>query len=506
MSLAPAPAIRVRAANEQPIRDEGRHVVYWMIANRRARSSWALQHALALAADLGKPLVVLEALRVGYRWASPRVHRFVMDGMADNRAAFAAAGVLHHAWLEREPGEGKGLLARWARDACAVVTDTYPGYFLPRMVAAAATRLPCALIEVDSVGLIPLAAPERDFARAVDFRRWIQKHGRRWVDPLAFPVVDPLQAASDAVRGAALPAEIAERWPQAADDVLQARYDEPASRDFLAALPLDHEVGAVGTRGGAAQAAEQLRSFVQARLGRYHEARNTPAESAASGLSPWLHFGHISAFEVVDAIYRDAGWSPSALADKANGSRRGWWGMPEPHESFLDEMITWRELGQGQSFREGADYERWVGLPAWARATLAEHADDERPERYSRAELESARTGDALWNAAQLELRLTGHMHNYLRMLWGKKVLQWSATPQEAFETLVELNNRWALDGRDPNSWAGIGWVFGRFDRAWGPERPIFGKIRYMTSENTARKLRTGAYVARWHEAAGRTP
>ena len=166
-------------------------------------------------------------------------------------------------------------------------------------------------------------------------------------------------------------------------------------------------------------------------------------------------------------------------------------------ESFLDEAITWRELGLNFCSKR-ADYDRYESLPLWARQTLEEHAADPRAQVYSLAELESAATHDELWNAAQRELLRTGRMHNYLRMLWGKKILEWSATPRAALEVMIELNNKYALDGRDPNSYSGIFWCLGRYDRAWGPERAIYGKVRYMTSQNTARKFAVDGYLARF--------
>jgi deoxyribodipyrimidine photo-lyase len=163
-------------------------------------------------------------------------------------------------------------------------------------------------------------------------------------------------------------------------------------------------------------------------------------------------------------------------------------------ESFLDELVTWRELGFNMCWQR-PDYDQYESLPAWAQQTLEEHSSDLRPVVYTLDQLQSATTHDALWNAAQTQLVTEGRMHNYLRMLWGKKILEWSATPRDALASMIELNNRFAVDGRNPNSYSGIFWVLGRYDRAWGPERPIFGKIRYMTSENTARKLKLSNYL-----------
>ena len=228
-----------------------------------------------------------------------------------------------------------------------------------------------------------------------------------------------------------------------------------------------------------------------------------PDRDGASGLSPYLHFGHTSSHEVFRSLADAEGWSMGAMSARRDGDRAGFWGIPAPAEAFLDQLITWRELGfNACTYRD--DYDRYESLPEWSRQTLEEHATDPRPEQYSLMELEGAETCDRLWNAAQTELVREGRMHNYLRMLWGKKIFEWSPSPREALERMIQLNNKYALDGRDPNSYSGIFWVLGRYDRAWGPRRPIFGTVRYMSSTNTARKLHVREYVERY--APGRGP
>jgi deoxyribodipyrimidine photo-lyase len=264
----------------------------------------------------------------------------------------------------------------------------------------------------------------------------------------------------------------------------------------LARLAID-DLAAAPMRGGATAADTTLRGFLARRLSRYHEDRSHPDDDASSGLSPWLHFGHLSAHEVAWAVLDGEGWTPGRVNAAAVGNRAGFWGLSAPAESFLDELLTWRELGHGYC-HWAPDYAEFGTLPDWALATLAKHAPDRRPVVYDLATLDEARTGDPVWNAAQRQLRVEGRMHNYLRMLWGKKVLEWSPTPADAWERLIHLNNRYAVDGRDPNSYSGIAWTFGRFDRAWGPERPIYGTVRYMTSDNTVRKLRMKSWLARW--------
>ena len=174
--------------------------------------------------------------------------------------------------------------------------------------------------------------------------------------------------------------------------------------------------------------------------------------------------------------------------------------MSASTEAFIDQLVTWRELGQGYCHYE-EDYQSYESLPAWALETLEYHSTDRRPWLYSYEDFEAAATHDEIWNAAQRQLVEEGTLHNYLRMLWGKKILEWSAHPREALDTMIELNNRYALDGRDPNSWSGIMWVMGRFDRGW-PERPVFGKVRSMSSDSTRRKVKLTEYLSRWGEQA----
>jgi deoxyribodipyrimidine photo-lyase len=493
LSTLAIPEPRVRVLGDRPLRD-GAYVLYWMVAQRRTRHSFGIQHAAWQAARCGKPLLVFEALRVDYPHASDRLHHFVLDGMADNAVSLAAAGVRYLPYVERSVGAGRGLLAALTDRACVVISDEYPCGFIPRMQAAAASRISARIELVDGNGIIPLRAPGSAFTSAHSLRRFIQRDGHPHL--LTRPLADPL-AKLDVTGKARLPADIARRWPSAT----AAELDH--ARAFVARLPIDHAVARAPVRGGSVAAAARLRKFIAQNLSSYADSRNHPDQDVTSGLSPYLHFGQLGAHEVVAAVLAHECWDPSKLGDYRDtlGARAGWWGVSGSAEAFLDQVVTWRELGYQHCWYTPNHLDS-SSLPAWARATLDVHRRDVRPELYSLPELERAQTADPVWNASQRQLVVEGRIHNYLRMLWGKKLLEWSATPEQALERMILLNDKYALDGRDPNSYSGIFWVLGRFDRAWGPERPIFGKVRYMSSASTRRKLRLDAYLRRWQAPA----
>ncbi len=471
------PESRILRCNSGTVSRHGRYVLYWMIAQRRLGYNFALQRAAELARELNKPLLVLEALRCGYPWACDRIHRFIIDGMAEREGTPG-----YWPYIEPVPDAGKGLLVALSKSACAVVTDAYPCFFLPHMVRTAGQKLEVILEAVDSSGLLPLSLSDRTWPSAYAFRRFMQKNLKACLaqTPLAHPM-ELAKAAGESLIDDKLP----RHWPRA--QLRRVRLEE---------LPIDHSV-APTLQGGSTPASARLQRFLRTGLGRYTEGRNEIDDNPASGLSPYLHFGQIGTHEVLERLARTEGWEPSRLGQRATGKRAGFWGMSEGAEAFLDQIVTWRELGYHFCTRE-EHYDRFQSLPLWAQKTLTEHASDERKTLYNLAEFDSASTHDPLWNAAQRQLRRDGVMHNYLRMLWGKKILEWTASPQEALQVMIELNNRYALDGRDPNSYSGIFWCLGRFDRPWGPTRPVFGSVRYMSSESTARKIDVRSYLARY--------
>ncbi|QDU75294.1 deoxyribodipyrimidine photolyase [Bremerella volcania] len=484
--------LRISDINDAPVNEEGKYVLYWMIANRRTEYNFSLQRAAWWADKLKKPLIVFEALRVGYQWASDRLHTFVLRGMLDNLNALSDGPVVYYPYVEPKKDAAKGLLKALGKEACVVVTDDFPCFFLPRMVKAVGKKLDVKLEAIDSNGLLPMRAADRDFPRAYSLRRFLQKELPPHLEVV--PNANPLAKKSFPATNHKLIANVIQKWPSIDKRTLES----PA--DFISSLPIDHEVGPVDTCGGSVAARKQMKWFLKEGLPRYAEQRNDVESECVSQLSPYLHFGHLSVHEVFHELTQQEKWEPSQLSKKVTGSREGWWNMSSNAESFLDEIITWRELGYNMChLRE--DYDQYSSLPDWAQQTLADHKDDKREHVYTLEQFEKAQTHDELWNAAQRQLVRDGRIHNYLRMLWGKKVLHWTNTPEYAAQILIHLNNKYALDGRNPNSYSGIFWCLGRYDRAWGPEREIFGKIRYMTSDSAMRKLNLKGYMKEYSGA-----
>ncbi|GAB6167211.1 deoxyribodipyrimidine photolyase [Thermostilla marina] len=486
------PSSRRRIENDRPIRD-GAFVLYWMRTARRTSWNFALDHSLAHAEALGVPLCIVETVSL-HRWIGRRHVMFVAGAMTEHAAWAERYGVGYVPGVLRD--DRPELVTRLARKASLVVADL--GVLREDRCALKhlADDSPCRIESIDGLGLFPVAATPRAFPSAHGFRRFLQKSLR---DHL-LDAPNPSPTPHEGLPRWTAPTGDSLKLPKSAIEtgrmLLQAgRTNDPSllRKDFGAT---DEVVPATG---GIAAARCMLEAFLRDKLPKYAAGRNHPDDDATSGLSPWLHEGFLSPHEVFARLADNCGWSPDDLGKASRGSREGWWGMPESHEAFLDQLVTWRELGMNMCFHRD-DYDAYASLPDWARETLEAHAADPRPYSYSLEQFAAAGTHDPLWNAAQRQLRREGVIHNYLRMLWGKKILHWTPTPQDALAVMIALNNRYAIDGNDPNSYSGIFWVLGRYDRAWGPERPVFGKIRYVTSESAARKLRLRVYQDRYSE------
>lgn len=475
---------RVFERNEKKTNTEGDFVLYWMQINRRFQYNYALEYAVGWANKLGKPLLVYEGLGCDYPWASDRFHHFLMEGMEENLEYAKENNINYYSYLEDKSGAGNGLLYELAENACTVISDEFPVFIIQEHNEKVGPSLEVPYITVDSNGLIPLGLTVKAPYNAYFFRKIMQ---RNFVECFTNPPKkDPL-ADLENHSEVALGDDFLSKYP-AAEKKLKNR------KSFVSSLPINHDVGKIDLQGTRQAALGKLGQFIQYGLSKYDENRNDPDENAASGLSPWLHFGKISEYEIVDTVleHQPEGWNLDNITFN-KGSTGGFFNGDPNVDAFLDEVITWREVGFHFAHHE-PDYDQYETLPDWSLETLEEHKNDPREYIYELEEFAQSQTHDEIWNAAQTQLREEGIMQNYLRMLWGKKVLEWTPNPEIALAYLIELNNRYAIDGRDPNSYSGIFWIFGRFDRAW-QERPIYGKVRYMTSDSTRKKLKLKQYL-----------
>lgn len=443
-------AERMRRLNERPDRD-GAYVLYWMQQSQRASFNPALELAVGLANDRKLPLVVGFGLMDDYPEANARHYTFMLQGLREVASSLAERGI---AFVIRR-GAPDAVALELAEDAAAVICDA--GYLRHqrawRQRVGEASRCPVIRVEGDVVVPVGLVSTKAEYA-ARTIRPRILKHRERFLEPLA---ADPLVRDARSLN-------------------LASTVDLSDVAATVAALKLDHAVAPVARlTGGTGAARRRLAAFLDNDLAGYADGRNQPADWQCSFMSPYLHFGQISPVELALTVRAaDTG----ADADRA---------------SYLEELIVRRELAMNNAAYNPA-YDRYDGLPDWARRTLAEHAGDTRAHLYDIDTLAAAGTHDRYWNAAMREMTETGFMHNYMRMYWGKKILEWSPDPETAFRTTLSLNNRYFLDGRDANSYANVSWCFGLHDRAW-TERPVFGKIRYMNAAGLERKFDIGRYV-----------
>lgn len=418
------------ARNENEPNKEGEYVLYWMQINRRFQYNYALEYAVAWANKLGKPLLIYEGLSIEYPWACDRFHSFIMQGMKEN-LDFAHSNKLNYfSFVEPEIGAGKGLFYNLASKACAVISDEYPVFIIKKHNERVADKIDVPYITIDSNGIIPLGVTEKDPYSAYLFRKIMQKHFKEaFTSP---PKKDPIN-------------ELENRNEIKLSDEFLSQYEraDVVLNDIngsISQLDINHEVGTIEMDGTRKSALGKMGQFIGHNLLEYDDKRNHPDEKKTSGLSPWLHFGKISEYEIVKAVFehQPEGWSLDDLTPNG-GKNSGFFNGDENIESFLDEVITWREVGF--HFAHYVDnYDEFESLPNWAKKTMEEHANDKREYVYSLEEFEYSKTHDELWNAAQTQLREEGIIHNYLRMLWGKKVIEWTPNHRVALEYLIELN------------------------------------------------------------------
>ncbi|CAM4103911.1 deoxyribodipyrimidine photo-lyase [Corallococcus sp. ZKHCc1 1396] len=456
---------RIQVVKEVPFPSGQRDfVLYWCMVNHRWEENHALDVAIALGNHLGLPVVVYQALRPDYPYASDRLHAWALEGMADMAKGCAARGLPYWLELPRTTKEHVPRLAKLGRRAAAVVSDLFPTFIIPGHLRGAAKALQVPLIAVDASCVVPMQRIPAPQVGAYALRPKLRKLWPEYLErtlprrKVRAPGADlqPDFAVADAVK----------------------------ARAALHTFAVDHAVKPLDERGGRKAGLKALRAFLEERLDGYEEGRNDPGLGQQSNLSPYWHWGNLFPGEAARATIAAKGKDHPAV------------------QSFLEELLVRRELGFNYCFHTPGPRQLTVAsLPPWARETLSRHEKDPRPHLYSYEELEQGRTQDALWNASQKELRERGRIHNYLRMLWGKKILEWSATPQEALDRIHRLNDTYAVDGRDPASVSNFMWILGLHDRPF-QERAVIGKVRPMSSPRTAQKFDLGPYLARWGEPA----
>lgn len=447
----------------QPLNDGevcgGDYVLYWMQASQRAERNHALEHAVRRANELGLPLLAVFGLTDDYPEANLRHYAFMLEGLRDAAAALERRGIA----LAVRRGSPDEVALEAGESAAMIVTDR--GYLRPQRewrerVAREAGR---SVVQVESDVVVPVdLASDRREVGARTLRPRIRRHLDEFLVDLR---TTKLRNPSSGMEAGGL--------------------DLSDIGAVLDGMDLDRSVGPLSHlyRGGTSEAKKILRRFLREGLPGYAANRDQPQTDDVSHMSKYLHFGQISPVYV-------------ALRAMDSDAPR------EDVDAFLDELLVRRELSMN-FVRHTPDYDSYSCLPDWARETLEEHEPDAREHLYTREQLEGAQTHDEYWNAAMREMVHTGYMHNHMRMYWGKKILEWSESPEEAYATTLYLNNKYFLDGRDPNSFANVSWVFGQHDRGW-PERPVFGKVRYMSAGGLERKARPEEYVEKVRRRTGK--
>lgn len=450
---------RVRNLNIAPER-KGEYVLYWMQASQRIGCNHALTYAIRLANERKLPVLIGFGLTDDYPEANERHYAFMLEGLSELSERAEGLG-LGFALIKGAPDD---VAIQLSERAALVVTDCGYLKIQRQWREAAAKGMTCSLIEVETDAVVPVkVASDKEEYAARTIRPKIHRALPTYLEKL-----------------------VETRVKVPFEGRVEGAVDLEDVDDVLGSLDVDRSVERVDNYvGGEREAGRWLKTFIEEKLSSYDRDRNDPNLDGVSNLSPYLHFGQISPLDVALQI-----------KDAARGRSM------EDIDAFLEELIVRRELSINFCTFQPA-YDRYACLPDWAQQTLDRHRDDEREFVYSREKFEQAETHDPYWNAAQVEMVATGKMHNYMRMYWGKKIIEWSATPEEAFETALYLNNKYELDGRDVNSFTGVAWCFGKHDRPW-QEREIFGTVRYMNANGLKRKFDRDGYVRKIEEVSGR--
>jgi len=432
--------------------ESGKYVLYWMQQAQRIKYNHALCYAIEKANGIGLPLVVCFVLTPDFPEANLRHYVFMLEGIADVQKSLQKLGIVFVVKI----GSMTDSVLSIAKEAAWVVTDV--GYLRVQRQwrKQVSGKLRCPFTEIETDVTVPvMIASNKEEIGARTLRPRIMRQLDAYLDPVILPEYQRKKEPRPVQPSALIdPVKLAG----------QVAYDKNI-------LPVKNILG------GPAEAGDLLKRFISKKLARYHVLARDPTADCRSGLSAYLHFGQISPIHIV----REVRESEAPDAAKA---------------AFIDQAVIRRDLAVNFIFYNTA-YDQYEGAaPPWAKQTLDKHRIDKRPYVYSFEALEAGETHDPYWNAAQMEMMKTGAMHNYMRMYWGKKIIEWRRDPEEAYEAMLTLNNRYELDGRDANGFAGVAWCFGRHDRPW-QERAIFGKVRYMNAAGLKRKFLIDEYVKR---------
>ena len=452
----PVETERISKLNEANDRPEAEYVLYWAQMNRRVDANHGLLYAIELANRYNLPVLYYEGLTCTYEYANDRLHTFVLEGVPETAKRLKKAGIGYVFYLRRKKADRNDVLYELARKAAAVVTDDYPTFIARQHNRSVPKKLSISYYVVDSSCVVPMTQITTRQYGAYTIRPRIQKQLQTYL------------REPDAIKPKR---KFAGEPPN-----FHTAVDASKVRELVASCEIDHSVNpSLSFTGGRLRAEKLLEYFLENNLRRYGKDRNQPVEHATSHMSPYLHFGQISSLEIALAA-RTYAEKHKLMAD-----------------DYLEELIVRREL----SF----NYTRFVedpgdlgNLPEWCQKTMEKHARDKREVLYSREQLIQAQTEDRLWNATQKEMVLRGKIHGYYRMYWGKKIIEWSKHYQDAADLMIDIHGHYALDGRDPNTFTNILWCFGLHDRAWG-ERPVFGKLRYLSLQGLERKTDTDGYI-----------
>jgi len=437
---------RIEKINIGPLK-KGRYVLYWMQAAQRAEYNHALEYAVFRANQLKLPLVVVFGITDSYPEANLRHYTFMLEGLAELQKELKKREikmVIRHQSPEMAATE-------LSEKASVVVVDAGHTRIQKKWRQYAANNIDCLLEQVEANLIVPVTeASDKENFSAGTLRPRINKRLPQYL--VKMKQSKPLKSSLD---------------------IQITGFSIKNLQTALSKLNIDRSVKPVKQfKGGTTEAKKRLTDFIKNKLDDYADLRNDPCLDATSNMSPYLHFGQIS---------------PLYIALKVmNSNSRG-------KEAYLEELIIRRELSYNFVYYNN-NYDKYSCLPPWAKNTLNFHSRDKRQYVYSLEELENAKTHDPYWNAAQKEMVITGKMHGYMRMYWGKKILEWTKSPRQGFKIALFLNNKYELDGRDPNGFAGVAWCFGKHDRAWS-EREVFGKIRYMNAAGLKRKFNPESYV-----------